>query len=113
MKSIAAGFDRVNYESSQGLMMLKGFTVPKSPFGQAALTPPPPWHYSSDVVGVEFWTDPEATAATCFERFRSSSRKAPKIAQLIRRNSSRAFRAASSCRSRLIWWELISLTMSG
>jgi hypothetical protein len=44
--------------------MLKGFTVPKSPFGQAALTPPPPWHYSSDVVGVEFWTDPKATAAT-------------------------------------------------
>src|SRR5712691_8849915 len=64
MKSIAAGFDRVNDESSQELMMLKGFTVPKSPFGQAALTPPPPWHYSSDVVGVEFWTDPEATAAT-------------------------------------------------
>ncbi len=44
--------------------MLKGFTVPKSPFGQAALTPPPPWHYSCDVVGVEFWTDPKATAAT-------------------------------------------------
>ena len=44
--------------------MLKGFTVPRSPFGQAALTPPPPWHYSSDVVGVEFWTDPQVTAAT-------------------------------------------------
>ena len=44
--------------------MLRGFTVPKSPFGQAALTPPPPWHYSGDVVGVEFWTDPEAAAAT-------------------------------------------------
>ena len=44
--------------------MLKGFTVPKSPFGQAALTPPPPWHYSGDVLGVEFWTDPKATAAT-------------------------------------------------
>ena len=44
--------------------MLKGFTVPKSPFGQAALTPPPPWHYAGDVVGVEFWTDPDATAAT-------------------------------------------------
>jgi acetoacetate decarboxylase len=44
--------------------MLKGFTLPKSPFGQAALTPPPPWHYSSDVVGVEFWADPGATAAT-------------------------------------------------
>jgi hypothetical protein len=44
--------------------MLKGFTVPKSQFGQAALTPPPPWHYSGDVVGVEFWTDPDAAAAT-------------------------------------------------
>jgi hypothetical protein len=44
--------------------MLKGFTVPKSPFGQAALTPPPPWHYAGDVVGVEFWTDADATAAT-------------------------------------------------
>jgi hypothetical protein len=45
--------------------MLKGFTVPRSPFGQGALTPPP-WHYSSDVVGVAFWTDPLATAATAF-----------------------------------------------
>jgi Acetoacetate decarboxylase (ADC) len=44
--------------------MLKGFTVPKSPFGQAALMPAPPWHYAGDVVGVEFWTDPGATAAT-------------------------------------------------
>src|SRR5258708_18051011 len=44
--------------------MLKGFTVPKSPFGQAALTPPPPWHYAGDAVGVELWTDPDATAAT-------------------------------------------------
>jgi acetoacetate decarboxylase len=44
--------------------MLKGFTVPKSPFGRAALTPPPPWHYAGDAVGVEFWTDPDATAAT-------------------------------------------------
>jgi acetoacetate decarboxylase len=64
MKSIAAGSDRLDDESAQESTMLKGFTVPKSPFGQAALTPPPPWHYSSDVVGVEFWTDPEATAAT-------------------------------------------------
>ena len=43
--------------------MLKGYTVPKSPFGQAALTPPPPWHYSGDVVGVEFSADAAAVAA--------------------------------------------------
>jgi hypothetical protein len=44
--------------------MLRGFTVPKSQFGQAALAAPPPWHYSGDVVGVEFWADPDAVAAT-------------------------------------------------
>jgi hypothetical protein len=37
--------------------MLKGFTVPRSPLGQAAIDPPPPWHYSSDVLAVEFWAD--------------------------------------------------------
>jgi acetoacetate decarboxylase len=47
----------------QDMGMLRGFTVPKSPFGQAALTPPPPWHYAGDVVGVGFWTDADATAA--------------------------------------------------
>src|SRR5258705_8167341 len=64
MKSIAARFDRLNEANTQEPMMLKGFTVPRSQFGQAALTPPPPWHYSSDVVGIEFWTDPTAAAAT-------------------------------------------------
>jgi hypothetical protein len=44
--------------------MLSGFTVPKSLFSQAALVPAPPWHYAGDVVGVEFWTDAAATAAT-------------------------------------------------
>src|SRR3984893_15985500 len=47
----------------QDTAMLKGFTVPRSPFGQAALTPPPPWHYAGDAVGVECWTDAGATAA--------------------------------------------------
>jgi acetoacetate decarboxylase len=64
MKSIAAGFDTLDDENTQESMMLKGFTVPKSPFGQAALTPPPPWHYSGDAVGVQFWAEPEAAAAT-------------------------------------------------
>ena len=43
--------------------MLKGFTVPRTPLGRAAATPPPPWHYSSDIVGVEYWADPAAVAA--------------------------------------------------
>jgi hypothetical protein len=43
--------------------MLKGYSVPRTPLGLASATPPPPWHYSSDIVGVEYWTDPRATAS--------------------------------------------------
>jgi Acetoacetate decarboxylase (ADC) len=42
--------------------MLKGFTVPRSPLGAAALTPQPPWHYAVDVLAVEFWSDPDISA---------------------------------------------------
>lgn len=44
--------------------MLKGYTVPRTPLGKSSLNPPPPWHYSGDLVGVEFWASPDATAAT-------------------------------------------------
>jgi hypothetical protein len=44
------------------LQMPKGFTVPRSPLGAAALIPPPPWHYAGDVLGVEFWNDPDVAA---------------------------------------------------
>ena len=43
--------------------MPKGFSSPRSPLGQAAINPAPPWHYSGDVLGVDFWTDPDATSA--------------------------------------------------
>jgi acetoacetate decarboxylase len=42
--------------------MLNGFTIPRSPLGMAALAPPPPWHYAGDVLGVEFWNDPDVSA---------------------------------------------------
>src|SRR6201996_2320458 len=43
--------------------MLKGFTVPLTPSGKSALAGPPPWHYSSDCIAIEYWTDPAAVAA--------------------------------------------------
>ena len=43
--------------------MLKGYTVPRTPLGLAAATPSPPWHYSSDIVGVDYHADPKATEA--------------------------------------------------
>ena len=43
--------------------MLKGYSAPRTPLGLASFAPPPPWHYSSDIVGVEYWADPMATAS--------------------------------------------------
>lgn len=43
--------------------MLRGYSVPLSPFGQANLAGTPPWHYSSDVVAAEFWVDSDAARA--------------------------------------------------
>ena len=42
--------------------MLKGFSVPLTPQGKSALATLPPWHYSSDCIAIEYWTDPEAIA---------------------------------------------------
>jgi hypothetical protein len=38
--------------------MLQGFAVPLTPQGNSPLASLPPWHYSSDCLAVEFWTDP-------------------------------------------------------
>ena len=43
--------------------MLKGYMVPQTPEGKSAATPAPPWHYSSDSIAVEYWTDPGAIAS--------------------------------------------------
>jgi Acetoacetate decarboxylase (ADC) len=44
--------------------MLKGYTLPLSPLGKANLVSAPPWHYSGDVIALEFWADPAAANAT-------------------------------------------------
>jgi hypothetical protein len=43
--------------------MLKAFSVPLTPQGKSALATLPPWHYSSDCIAIEYWTDPAAIAA--------------------------------------------------
>jgi acetoacetate decarboxylase len=42
---------------------LKGFSVPLTPQGKSPLVLPPPWHYSSDCLAIEYWADPGAIAA--------------------------------------------------
>jgi Acetoacetate decarboxylase (ADC) len=43
--------------------MVIGYAVPRSPLGMAAIDPPPPWHYSCDVLSIEYWADPKAISA--------------------------------------------------
>ena len=37
---------------------LRGFMVPRTPKGRASIVPSPPWHYSGDVLTIEYRTDP-------------------------------------------------------
>ncbi len=42
--------------------MTEGFLFPRTATGRASLLPPPPWHYSGDLLTVEYRTDPAAVA---------------------------------------------------
>ncbi|HVA70785.1 MAG TPA: acetoacetate decarboxylase family protein [Acidimicrobiales bacterium] len=44
-------------------MTLRGLPFPRTASGQASLLPPTPWHYSGDLLTVEYRTDPSAVAA--------------------------------------------------
>ena len=41
---------------------LQGFTFPRSATGFSSLVPSPPWHYSGDMLTIEYRTDPAAVA---------------------------------------------------
>ncbi|MBE3015913.1 enduracididine biosynthesis enzyme MppR [Microbispora sp. NEAU-D428] len=40
-----------------------GYSLPLSPSGESAMVSPPPWHFSGDVIMVEYRTDPDVAAA--------------------------------------------------
>jgi acetoacetate decarboxylase len=42
---------------------LRGFMVPRTPEGRASIVPAPPWHYSGDLLTIEYRTDPGRVAA--------------------------------------------------
>jgi acetoacetate decarboxylase len=42
---------------------LQGFMYPRSPRGEASIVPPPPWHYSGDVLTIEYRTHPDNVVA--------------------------------------------------
>lgn len=44
-------------------MSLHGYSMPRSPLGEANLVPAPPWHYVGDFLVIDYWADPAAVAA--------------------------------------------------
>ena len=44
-------------------MTLHGYTIPRTPGGQASLVPAPPWHYVGDFLVVDFWADPDTAVS--------------------------------------------------
>jgi acetoacetate decarboxylase len=44
-------------------MSLRGYTIPRTPRGQASLVPPPPWHYVGDFLVVDYHADPGAAVS--------------------------------------------------
>lgn len=41
---------------------MAGFLFPRTPSGRSSLIPPPPWHYSGEMLTVEYRADPERVA---------------------------------------------------
>lgn len=41
---------------------LKGFMFPRTATGQSSILPPPPWHYSGEMLTVEYRSDPDRVA---------------------------------------------------
>jgi len=44
-------------------MTLRGYTVPRTPAGEASLVPAPPWHYVGDFLVVDYWADPDTAVS--------------------------------------------------
>ena len=54
---------RVSMPRSIGAMTeLGGFLYPRTPSGASSIVPDPPWHYSGDVLTVEYRTEPGSVA---------------------------------------------------
>ena len=41
---------------------MSGFLFPKTPSGRSSLIPEPPWHYSGEMLTVEYRTNPDRVA---------------------------------------------------
>ena len=82
-----------------GVMTLQGYTVPRTPRGQASLVPPPPWHYVADFLVVDFHADPDAAVSLLPAGPRAPPRPGP-LRRRVSPTGSRARRTATSSSTR-------------
>ena len=50
-------------------MTLIGWTLPQSPTGNSSMLPAPPWHYSGEVIAVDYTADADKVATYVPEGF--------------------------------------------
>jgi enduracididine biosynthesis enzyme MppR len=55
-------------------MSLRGYTIPLTPEGRSSLVPPPPWHFSGDMIWISYRADPGACRALLPDRLRPADR---------------------------------------
>lgn len=53
-------FNAVRSTPRPDLDDLRGYTLPLSPTGRSSLVPPPPWHFTGEVLYIEYRVDPGA-----------------------------------------------------
>src|SRR3984893_10584242 len=61
IQTIRAGTAGLRYPGG-GVAEVSGFFYPRTATGRSSLLPPPPWHYSGDLLTVEYRTDPARVA---------------------------------------------------
>src|SRR5262245_26596529 len=53
-------------------MKLQGFTLPQTQSGRSAIVAPPPWHYSGEIIAVDFTAPRDAVAALLPDGFEAA-----------------------------------------
>ena len=64
---------RLHGGSMRAVAEPRGFLPPRSPEGRASIVAGPPWHYSGDLLTIEYRTDPAAVAELLPDPIRPSS----------------------------------------
>ena len=81
-------------------LMLRGYSLPRSPEGRSRLVPAPPWHYVGDFLVIEYWADAG--------RGRGGAAAGPRAASRTRAAARRSSSTGSRARTPAWSWSIRS-----